>query len=93
MDNFGTGHSYLSRFPIDRLKIDQSFARNLNIHNQVIVKTIIDMAHNMNISVIAEGVETEEQINFLKEQACQEVQGYFYSKPLPSEEADLLLRK
>ncbi|GIO07111.1 hypothetical protein J31TS6_31390 [Brevibacillus reuszeri] len=97
IDDFGTGYSslsYLSQFPIDRLKIDQSFMRNLNTSNQAIVKTIIDMAHNMNIAVIAEGVETQTHVDFLKGQMCKEVQGYFYSKPLPYNEAtDLLCTK
>lgn len=95
IDDFGTGYSslsYLSQFPIDRLKIDQSFVRNLNASNQAIVKTIIDMAHNMNIAVIAEGVETQTHVDFLKDQLCKEVQGYFYSKPLPHDEATLLLQ-
>ncbi|WP_028550192.1 sensor domain-containing protein [Paenibacillus sp. UNC451MF] len=94
IDDFGTGYSslsYLSQFPIDRLKIDQSFVRNLNSRNQSIIKTIIDMAHNMNIAVTAEGVETQEHIDFLKEQNCSEVQGYFYSKPLTKKEADRLI--
>ncbi|MGE5703394.1 MAG: EAL domain-containing protein [Clostridia bacterium] len=94
IDDFGTGYSslsYLSQFPIDRLKIDQSFVRNLNASNQAIVKTIIDMAHNMDIAVIAEGVESQEHEDFLKSQMCREVQGYFYSKPLPREEAERFL--
>ncbi|AOZ92664.1 sensor domain-containing protein [Paenibacillus crassostreae] len=85
IDDFGIGYSslsYLSQFPIDRLKIDQSFVRHLNPRNQAIIKTIIDMAHNMDIAVIAEGVETEEHVEFLKQQKCKEVQGYYYSKPL-----------
>ncbi|MED2743702.1 putative bifunctional diguanylate cyclase/phosphodiesterase [Brevibacillus porteri] len=95
IDDFGTGYSslsYLSQFPIDRLKIDQSFVRNLNPRNQAIIKTIIDMAHNMKIAVIAEGVETQEHVDFLKEQMCNEVQGYFYSKPLPTKEIDSFLQ-
>ncbi|NRR03289.1 EAL domain-containing protein [Brevibacillus sp. RS1.1] len=95
IDDFGTGYSslsYLSQFPIDRLKIDQSFLRNLNPQNQAIIKTIIHMAHNMKIAVIAEGVETHEHVDFLKEQLCNEVQGYFYSKPLPTKEIDSFLQ-
>lgn len=95
IDDFGTGYSslsYLSQFPIDRLKIDQSFVRNLNPRNQAIIKTIIHMAHNMKIAVIAEGVETHEHVDFLKEQMCNEVQGYFYSKPLPGKEIDSFLQ-
>jgi len=94
IDDFGRGFNSLSslgQFPIDRLKIDQSFFHNLNRSNQVIVKTIIDMAYTMNIDVIAEGVETQEHVDFLKGQKCMELQGYFYSKPLPQEEADALI--
>lgn len=94
IDDFGRGFNSLSslgQFPIDRLKIDQSFFQNLNRSNQVIVKTIIDMAHTMNIDVIAEGVETQEHVDFLKGQRCKESQGYFYSKPLPKKEATALI--
>ncbi|MEI7024399.1 EAL domain-containing protein [Paenibacillus sp. y28] len=93
IDDFGTGYSslsYLNQFPIDRLKIDQSFIRELSISNQAIIKTIIDMAHNMNIAVIAEGVETQEHVDYLKRLRCNEVQGYFYSKPLSIKEANVL---
>lgn len=86
IDDFGTGYSslsHLSQFPIDRLKIDQSFVHNLNIRNQAIIRTIIDMASHMGISVIAEGVETAEQVEFLKQLKCPEAQGYYYCKPLP----------
>ncbi|WP_256710699.1 EAL domain-containing protein [Paenibacillus sp. FSL H8-0548] len=95
IDDFGTGYSslsYLSQFPIDRLKIDQSFVRHLSVSNQAIIKTIIDMAHNMGIAVIAEGVETKEHVDFLKQQQCKEVQGYYYSKPLADTEANTFLR-
>jgi len=94
IDDFGTGYSslsYLSQFPIDRLKIDQSFVRNLNSSNQAIIKSIIDIAHNLNIEVIAEGVETEEHVNFLHGQMCKEAQGYYFSKPLPNHEIDQIL--
>jgi len=94
IDDFGTGYSslsYLSKFPIDRLKIDQSFIRDLNAGNRAIVKTIMDMAHNMNISVVAEGVEQEEHLQFLKFMRCPKVQGYYYSKPLRAEAAAQLL--
>jgi len=85
IDDFGTGYSslsYLSQFPIDRLKIDQSFVRNLNENNQAIIRTILDIANHMGISVIAEGVETITQVEFLKHLNCQEAQGYYFSKPL-----------
>jgi len=91
IDDFGTGYSslsYLSQFPIDRLKIDQSFVRNLNENNKVIIRTILDIANHMGISVIAEGVETIEQVEFLNQLNCQEAQGYYYSKPLTINDAN-----
>lgn len=90
IDDFGTGYSslsYLSQFPIDRLKIDQSFVRNLNNSNQVIIRTILDIANHMGIAVIAEGVETITQVEFLKQLNCQEAQGYYFSKPLLKQDA------
>lgn len=91
LDDFGTGHSslgYLKRFPIDALKIDQSFIRDLTTDSdsKAIAATIIAMAHNLNHIVIAEGVETEEQLAFLREHQCDEFQGYLLSKPMPAHE-------
>jgi EAL domain-containing protein (putative c-di-GMP-specific phosphodiesterase class I) len=91
IDDFGTGYSSLSvlkRFPIDKLKIDRSFLRDLdaNRNNGLIASAIIAMAHSLNLSVIAEGVETQEQIEFLRTLACYQVQGFYYSPPLPAEE-------
>ncbi|WP_052353858.1 putative bifunctional diguanylate cyclase/phosphodiesterase [Neobacillus jeddahensis] len=91
IDDFGTGYSslnYLKRFPIDTLKIDQSFVRDIrrNAGNRAIVKTIISMANNLDLDVIAEGVETEAELKFLKENSCKKVQGYFFSQPLTKEE-------
>ena len=90
IDDFGTGYSslsYLKRFPIDKLKIDQSFIRDIatNENDALITTTIISMGHNLRFRVIAEGVETAEQISFLKEHQCDETQGYFVSTPLPPE--------
>ncbi|MGF7033126.1 diguanylate cyclase (GGDEF)-like protein/PAS domain S-box-containing protein [Paenibacillus mucilaginosus] len=90
MDDFGTGYSslsYLNRFPIDKLKIDQSFVRDLfkEESGASIVATIVAMAHHLKLSVIAEGVETREQLEFLREQKCDQVQGYYYSPPLKAE--------
>lgn len=88
IDDFGTGYSslnYLKQFPVDTLKIDQSFIRNLpdNKDDAQITRTIISMAHNLGLGVIAEGVETKEQLEFLQQTKCEEVQGYFFSRPLP----------
>lgn len=88
IDDFGTGYSslaYLRKFPLHTLKIDKSFidnvAREDKDHN--IVKFIIDLAHNLNLDVVAEGVEDEEQFRFLHELGCDKVQGYYFSKPVP----------
>ncbi len=96
IDDFGTGYSslsYLSKFPITHLKIDQAFVQELNPSNRAIVKTIISLAKNLNLNVIAEGVETEEQAQFLETLHCDEVQGYFYSKPLPKGQIETLLHR
>jgi diguanylate cyclase (GGDEF)-like protein len=93
IDDFGTGYSslqYLKRLPINQLKIDQSFIREIpsDANDVAIVQTIIAMAHHMNLEVVAEGVETAEQLNFLKKYQCHTVQGYFYSKPVAPEELE-----
>lgn len=89
IDDFGTGYSslnYLKQFRVYKLKIDQSFIREIteNAEDKAIVNTIINMAHSLNMITIAEGVETQEQLAFLRENGCNEVQGYYFSKPLPA---------
>jgi len=97
LDDFGTGFSslsYLKRLPLDQIKIDQSFVRDITTDKSdaVMVKTIIDMAQNFSLNVIAEGVETEAQLAFLKQHDCMAYQGYLFSKPLPIEQFDALMK-
>jgi len=97
IDDFGTGYSalsYLTRFPIDTLKIDRSFINSVTTHNYhaELVKAILSIARTLGQEVVAEGVEKAEQVEFLKANGCQIVQGFLYSKPLPKTEIALLPR-
>ena len=98
LDDFGTGYSSLSclqQLPIDQIKIDQHFMRDIasGSHDGMMVKTIIDMAKNFSLNVIAEGVETEAQVAFLKKNGCQAFQGYLFGKPMPIEQFNAWLKQ
>ncbi len=98
LDDFGTGYSslnYLKKFNVYKIKIDQSFVRDITSDedDKAIVKAIILMSHGLNFQTIAEGVETAEQLAFLRECGCDEVQGYYFSKPLPAEQLAAFVHK
>lgn len=96
VDDFGTGYSslaYLRRFPIDTLKIDIAFIREVtsNPQDAAITRTIIELAHSLQLRVVAEGVETQAQLVFLRDAGCDQIQGYLFSRPLPKDELERLL--
>ncbi|MES2150171.1 MAG: EAL domain-containing protein [Pseudomonadota bacterium] len=98
IDDFGTGYSslaYLKRFPIDKLKIDIAFVREVtsNPDDAAIVLAIINMAHSLKLQVIAEGVEKDAQLAYLRRHGCDEMQGYYFSRPVPEDEFELMLRE
>jgi len=97
LDDFGTGYSslsYLKQLPLDQLKIDQSFVRDMTSdqNDAVMIQTIISLANNFRLNVIAEGVETDAQLNLLKSFGCMSYQGYLFSKPVAIEEFDILIK-
>lgn len=97
IDDFGTGYSalsYLKNLPINTLKIDRTFIEyiNHNQHDQAIVASIINLSHSLNLTVIAEGAETKEQVDLLKSLGCDQIQGYFFYKALPADDIESLLR-
>ena len=98
LDDFGTGYSslsYLHRFPLDVLKIDRSFISNVQEHDnkshQAIIKAIIDLANNLNMSTIGEGIESKEDATILQKMNCQYGQGYYFSKPMNAEQTTINL--
>jgi EAL domain-containing protein (putative c-di-GMP-specific phosphodiesterase class I) len=97
IDDFGTGYSSLAQikhFPVDTLKVDRSFVRNIpkDAEDKAITEAIIAMGKTLSLTVVAEGVETIEQMNFLKDHSCDEMQGYYFSKPIVPEQFAELLR-
>jgi EAL domain-containing protein (putative c-di-GMP-specific phosphodiesterase class I) len=98
LDDFGTGASsinYLRKVPLDRLKIDQSIVSNINLNtsDDIIIQSIISLAKKLNLEVVAEGVETQKQLEFLQSNHCEEVQGFYFSKPIKSNELEALLKE
>ena len=98
VDDFGTGYSslsYLKRFPVDVLKIDRSFVSDLpkDSDSATLVRTIIGMAKSLNLGLVAEGVESEDQVAFLTAEGCNVLQGYYYARPMPVSELNIFLEK
>ena len=98
IDDFGTGYSslsYLERFPVDRIKIDKSFIDGIGLGagSEAITKAVVTLGHSLGMEVTAEGAETEAQVEYLRSIDCDEIQGYFYSKPVAVDEFPDLVRR
>jgi len=96
MDDFGTGYSslnYMTRFPIDTLKLDKAFIHDIttDVSDASIVSAVIQMAHSLSLHVTAEGVERQEQLEWLRNQHCDTIQGYLFSKPLPADQVEAFI--
>jgi EAL domain-containing protein (putative c-di-GMP-specific phosphodiesterase class I) len=97
LDDFGIGYSslsYLSRLPIDTLKIDKSFIGKFSdSKNMILIDSIINLSHKMNLKVIAEGIENSEQLEIMKKLNCDEIQGYYFHKPLPVDQFEKIIEE
>ena len=98
IDDFGTGYTsmaYLRRLPVDELKVDRSFVTGMteNEHDAVLVRTAIDLGHNLGLTVVAEGVEKLEHVSALRALSCDVAQGYHYARPMPAEDLTALLHR
>ncbi|MBV1909506.1 MAG: EAL domain-containing protein, partial [Kangiellaceae bacterium] len=98
IDDFGTGYSslsYLQKFPVDILKIDRAFVKDIpkNESDMAICSAVIAMAHQLNLEVVAEGIEDKKQANFLRNNNCEIGQGYYFGKPMPTKSVSTVLRK
>lgn len=98
LDDFGTGTSsinFLRKIPLDQLKLDRSFIKNINLNtiDEVIIQSIISLAKNLNLEIVAEGVETQKQLEFLRINHCEKAQGFYFSKPITTDELEVILQK